>query len=309
MITLRQFEVFAAVVRDGSFRRSAAKLGVSQVSISEHVRMLERRLGVELFDRQPGKAPTLTEKGVRTHRQIVEILAAVDDLVASTGNTGPSQAQQINLAVHSFLMRDLPAKLAQFRAAHPEIELRADSALHSQEEILQLVAARKLDLAWFFALDDVPNTQFVRNERLAVFVGKDHPLASAATVTAEQLAACPAIQLTDHDPLHALVNRALISIGLQNRAIGVETDDFGLILGTVQRCYGYACMFENTFAQEEASFGLVQLKMDRQLPPLQVRLARRPMAQSDPLLTELAELLARTWQANEPGVTPQPAGD
>lgn len=42
--TIRQLEIFARVVEHGSFRRCADQLGVSQVSISEHVRELETRL-------------------------------------------------------------------------------------------------------------------------------------------------------------------------------------------------------------------------------------------------------------------------
>ena len=54
MITFRQLEILSAVVEHGNFRRCAEALGISQVSVSEHMKSLEVQLGVELFLRSRG---------------------------------------------------------------------------------------------------------------------------------------------------------------------------------------------------------------------------------------------------------------
>jgi len=60
--TLEQLRTFKAIVAEGSFRRAADSLYLSQAAVSLQVQSLERRLKVPLFDRGGGKAQ-LTEVG------------------------------------------------------------------------------------------------------------------------------------------------------------------------------------------------------------------------------------------------------
>jgi DNA-binding transcriptional LysR family regulator len=295
VITLRQLEIFVEVVRAGSFRRCAERLGLTQVSVSEHVRALEQRLGTAMYDRNPGGLPTLTAKGRSAHGRIVDILAAIDDLVADM-EAGAS-ARRLRVAVHSFLMRDLAPMLGAFRAAHPDIELEIDTDIHTPDELLEMVANRELDLAYFFEVDPLARTSYVRDEPLAIFVGARHPLAAKSIVAIDELALIPAIQLTHRDPLRRLVERALAAIGLPDRQVALETDEFGLIIGSVQRCHGYVCLFEASVDEPGHVWGLQKLNLERPLPPLQVRLATRPTAAHDPLLIGLKAALAEQWSA------------
>src|SRR5256885_3328158 len=60
--TLRQFEVFLAVAKAGSFRAAAEAMHLSQPALSQHVAEMERELGTRLFDRL-GRKVALTEAG------------------------------------------------------------------------------------------------------------------------------------------------------------------------------------------------------------------------------------------------------
>ena len=61
--TLRSLEVFATVVQARGFGQAAAVLGISQPSVSVHMRNLEAKLGQALFVRQPGQTPALSAAG------------------------------------------------------------------------------------------------------------------------------------------------------------------------------------------------------------------------------------------------------
>ena len=81
---------FLAVARERSFTKAAARLGVSQSTLSHTIRALEERLGVRVLARTT-RSVSLTEAGERLHRAIAprfeEIeteLTAVEQKFAAT---------------------------------------------------------------------------------------------------------------------------------------------------------------------------------------------------------------------------------
>ncbi len=79
-VTLRAFEIFAAVAERGSMTAAADQLGVSQSAVSQAVRALELTLGQTLFDRSlrppaltlTGGAVLLHAKGILDHARSLE---------------------------------------------------------------------------------------------------------------------------------------------------------------------------------------------------------------------------------------------
>src|SRR3954468_16380506 len=86
---LRQLECFVALVEEGSFTRAARRLGITQPSLSQQVRTLERELGGPPLERLPrGPRPTAAgrarlpearpalravERGARSARAVLEV--------------------------------------------------------------------------------------------------------------------------------------------------------------------------------------------------------------------------------------------
>ncbi|MFG0316626.1 MAG: LysR substrate-binding domain-containing protein [Planctomycetota bacterium JB042] len=73
-VNLRQLEVFVRIHELGSFSRAAAALGLSQPTVSAHVRSLEEELGARLFQRE-GRGIRVTAAGDRLYvpaRRLVE---------------------------------------------------------------------------------------------------------------------------------------------------------------------------------------------------------------------------------------------
>ena len=298
--TLRQLEIFAQVVEHGSFRRCAERLGVSQVSISEHVRELEARLGVKLFERQVGGPATLTPEGVRAHRRVVAIMADVNDLAWEISGGRVGAGRKLAVGVHPYLMRYLQDTFAEFRRLHAKVDVRLDLDPAAPSVLLERVKNRELDLAYFFATDerDAPESELIRLEPLAIFVGNDHALAHAAVVTAADIRATPAVHLTPRNPLRPLVDRALEQAGVGGGPISLETDDYGLILTSLRQGRGFTCMFQAAETEVAQANGLKRLALEHPIPALQVRRLGRHSARYDESAYSLLDRLNSTLKAS-----------
>lgn len=121
-LPLNALRAFEASARHLSFTKAAIELCVTQAAISHQVKALEERLGVELFRRLP-RGLALTDEG----RSLLPTLRDSFDRIAGllerfeTGKT----VEVLNVgAVGTFALGWLLPRLAGFRAAHPEIDLR-----------------------------------------------------------------------------------------------------------------------------------------------------------------------------------------
>lgn len=74
---LRQLRYFVAVAEEGGFARAGERLNIVQSAVSQQVRHLERRLGVQLFDRSL-RHVRLTPAGERLLPEARAVLAAAD---------------------------------------------------------------------------------------------------------------------------------------------------------------------------------------------------------------------------------------
>src|SRR4051812_26604442 len=77
-MNLHALRAFHAVATTGGFRRAAERLGVSQPAVTAQVQALERRYGVELFER--------TGRGVRPTELGRELMDGAERLFALAGD-------------------------------------------------------------------------------------------------------------------------------------------------------------------------------------------------------------------------------
>ena len=277
-ITLRQLEVFAQVVKLGSFRRCAEHLGVAQVVVSEHIRALERGLGRPLFERKPGEAPALTDAGQRAYVRVFRILEDMDELAGDVCPEGASgRPRPLVVGAPPFLMGRVQDGLAAFGIDHPHTEITVDLSVTSLAAAEHALARRAIDLGYVFTLDDDPGrSQHVGVEPLAIFVAGNHPLAGMDVVRPMDLKHTPAIHLSPLNPLRIIVDQALARIGAAGGPVAIETDDYGLILTSARRGLGYVCMFQLSDEEAAQAGALKRLTLEPRLPSLDIRrLARR----------------------------------
>ncbi len=130
-IPLNSLRAFEAVARTGSFKAAAELLFVTQSAVSHQVRHLEDWLGGPLFDRDGGR-PRLRPEGAELARAVSLSLAEME-AACNRVRDGRRVGPLVIAAIPSVAVCWLIPRLAGFRAAHPEVELRVVYAMHGRD--------------------------------------------------------------------------------------------------------------------------------------------------------------------------------
>jgi DNA-binding transcriptional LysR family regulator len=157
---------FLAVEQTGSFTRAAARLGIQQPTVSQHIRRLEKQVGRSLVQRDT-HSMSLTADGEAMVGFARNILAASEQAEAYFSGDRPSGRLRIGIADDLALTR-LPQILRDFRRHNPLVDfvLRIDQSgvLHQRLE------GDRLDVFIGKRPSGEQRGQLVKRERL-VWVG------------------------------------------------------------------------------------------------------------------------------------------
>ncbi len=114
---------FLAVARERSFTKAAAKLGVSQSSLSHTIRELEARLGLRLLTRTT-RSVAPTEAGERLIRTVGPRFAEIEAELAAVSELRERPAGTIRLTATDYAADTLLwPKLKKFLRAYPDIKV------------------------------------------------------------------------------------------------------------------------------------------------------------------------------------------
>lgn len=129
-MNFRQLECFVAVVDEGSFTRAARRIGITQPSLSQHIKTLEAELDGAVLDRLP-KGVSLTPAG---RVLLPEARLAVRAL--ERGWRGARSALALDLGeleiatVLSMAVGVLPRHIGVWHERHPNVAIRLHEFRH-----------------------------------------------------------------------------------------------------------------------------------------------------------------------------------
>jgi len=124
METLANLESFVRAAEGGSFSEAGRRLGLTAAAVSRNVAMLERNLGVRLFQRSTRKL-SLTEAGERFLVSIDGNLDALQAAIAeaATRNSEPAGVLKVSISPPvglPYILPLLPPLLAKYPRIKPE---------------------------------------------------------------------------------------------------------------------------------------------------------------------------------------------
>ena len=196
MVELRLFRYFIAVAEELHFGRAAEKIGIAQPPLSQQIQVLERELGVRLFDRTNRKVE-LTDAGMALLGEARKALAAADYAVEEARRAGRGQVGRLAIGmVGSITYQEMiPEVIRTFRERYPNV------AIHLQEcsTPQQVEAIRRGELHIGFVRppvsDHLVKFETVMRESMVLALPASHPFASRKRIAIKELANEPWITL------------------------------------------------------------------------------------------------------------------
>lgn len=137
--------IFEAVARLGSMSRAALALNTVQSNVTAHVRQLEARLGLALFERG-GRGVRLTAAGARLLPQAERVLRALEDARRAVLDDGTPRGPLCLGALETTTAIRLGPALHGFVAAHPAVDLTLRTG--TTAELLERVLAQEVEGAF-----------------------------------------------------------------------------------------------------------------------------------------------------------------
>ena len=118
---IHQLRIFVSVYRKRSFSKASEQLYISQPTISEHIKNLEKSLGCALFDRLGRKIEPTTEADLIFPKalQLIEDLERINDLVLKSSQRVKGKLYIGASTIPGNYM--LPQLAADFRNQYPDV--------------------------------------------------------------------------------------------------------------------------------------------------------------------------------------------
>ena len=188
---LRYFSVLAQVEH---YTMAAARLGISQPSLSSAIHNLEAELGgVKLFEKV-GRNIRLTEEGRFYQQKVDEALEELHSASLLLRDSKISAPIVIRLGVVSGTLDGLVAnEIAAFSKANQRVRFHLTES--SAEKLMDLVRQEKLDMAIVDATDRDRSLHFrkLKQRDLCVAMAENHPLADQEEIRPQEIIREPQI--------------------------------------------------------------------------------------------------------------------
>lgn len=182
-MNLNQVTAYVAVLDTGGFRAAAARLGVTQGAVSQHIRRLEAELGSSLIERASSGC-VCAPASAAFERYARSLLDLADRATRLFSDPELVVGAASNIGI--YLLQPVIKSIGQAHAGHYRIRQR----MGTNREVLDELCAGVVDVALTEWWDQRPGFEATpwRDEPLVVIVGPDHPWAGRTSVSVDELA-------------------------------------------------------------------------------------------------------------------------
>ncbi|MFF2177511.1 LysR family transcriptional regulator [Lysinibacillus sp. NPDC058147] len=234
-LEIRHLHYFMAVCEELHFTKAAEKLGISQPTLSQQIRVLEDEVGMPLFDRI-GKKIVLTEAGTLLLSYGTEILDTLQNVKDAIKDLQDMKSGHIRIGI---MPSDLDYRITQlvidFHEKFPKVKLKIMSSI----EIVRQVLENEVDIG--IGINVLPNDRLVTiplcREEYVLTVSKEHPMANRESINIAELKNLPVIMYPEGFFGREIVEETVKKHGFQLNSV-LETSSVTSIINLVKANIG-----------------------------------------------------------------------
>jgi DNA-binding transcriptional LysR family regulator len=222
--TLRELEVFAAIMQHGTVTKAADFLDIAQPGVSKLLARLEAKVGYSLFNRQRQRLIP-TAEAISLYAEVERSFISAKEIMRLARDLGDLRAGRLKIGILPALGSGLmPGIIHKFQSDHPGVKITVN--IRSTQTLIEWAGRNQLDLA-IGVTTSIEHPAVVRRTLPAVpvvcVVPEDHTLATVEAVTLQHLENATLISLLASDPLVAQIERhaALANLRIP---IAIETN-------------------------------------------------------------------------------------
>ncbi len=290
--TLHRLHIFRTVVDQGGIQAAATTLGITQPSVSGHVKNLEGLVGQPLLKRSRGRRLSLTPAGELVYEYARQILLAADDVQRLLSELAGERQCQVSLAASDGLAHSLLVPvLVEFTRQRPEVMLSVHTGTLDDVQQALITGMAAMGVAATIAHIQALESSVIGTVRVVVVTSPHHPLAARTRVTVEDLSQEAFVTTLRSSSHFQLINRVLTDAGLDTYRIVMEYGDEFSVKIVVREGFGIAALLESNVEDDLQRGTLISLPLLPALRPIDVRLLYLPHKRFTAAEQHLIELL------------------
>lgn len=184
---VRQLQYFIGIAETGHFSEASRLLYVTQSAVSQQIKLLEEKLGVQLFVRQPHSV-TLTESGQELLPLARKVLRGVAECRERIDSLKGLLCGKLNIGLTFSLEPYIRETMLTFMARYPKVKVNA--YYKPLTDLLRMLKDGEIDI--MFSMMPTSPHEFITSiplleYRLAAVMRNNHPLASKSSLSFSDL--------------------------------------------------------------------------------------------------------------------------
>ena len=248
--------VFISVVENLSFSKAADELIISQPAVTRHIKELEERYHINLFERKGNKI-YLTRAGEKVYHTFKQIDRQYRELDFEIGELQDTIGGEFKIGASSTIAQYvIPQVIASFHKRYPEIMISLMNG--NSFEMEQQLIGNAVDIALVENVSSQSDIRYKKflNDELIVVTGSNSVYAKRETITKEELSRFPVVLREQGSGTLEVIKETFSQHG-----IDIEHINTLIHLGSTESIKNFLLDFDGmAMISEKAVSGELQLK-------------------------------------------------
>lgn len=297
-MTIQQLRYAITISETGSLNKASEVLYVSQPSLTNAVRELEKELGVTIFNRS-GRGAVLTNDGAEFIQYARQVVQQYDGLLEKYGKGGTLKKKfGISTQHYSFAVKSFVDMVKQFDTVEYEFAIRETKT----REVIDDVSSGRSELGILYlndfnrkAIEKLLRTNSLTFRHLIdcgvyVYLWKGHPLAQKASIRFEELADYPCLSFEQGAANSFYFAEEILSTSEYPRTI--KANDRATMLNLMVGLNGYT-LCSGIICEELNGSDYIAVPFDAGADPAGREMEIGYIARTNTILSRMAELYLR----------------